>query len=107
MLKSELAQRLLAQNPHLYQRDAEDVVNAILGEILAAMARGDRVELRGFGAFTVKQASARMRRNPKNGVVVLVDQQNASSSSTRMEEAQGSACESEGASKSGRGMIRH
>ena len=76
MLKSELAQRLLAQNPHLYQRDAEDVVNAMLGEIVAAMARGDRVELRGFGAFTVKQFSARMRRNPKNGVVVLVHQQN-------------------------------
>ena len=68
MLKSELAQRLLAQNPHLYQRDAEDVVNAMLGEIVAAMARGDHVELRGFGAFTVKQFSARMRRNPKNGV---------------------------------------
>ena len=76
MLKSELAQRLLAQNPHLYQRDAENVVNAMLGEIVAAMARGDRVELRGFGAFSVKQFSARMRRNPKNGVVILVDQQN-------------------------------
>ena len=76
MLKSELAQRLLAQNPHLYRRHAEGVINAMLGEIVAAMARGDRVELRGFGMFTVKQVSARMRRNPKNGVLVLVDQQN-------------------------------
>ena len=76
MLKPELAQRLLAQNPHLYQRQAEGVIDAMLGEIVAAMARGDRIELRGFGAFTVKQVSARMGRNPKNGVAVPIDQKN-------------------------------
>ena len=54
MIKSELVQRISSQNPHLYQRDVENIVNAILGEIVAAMARGDRVELRGFGAFSVK-----------------------------------------------------
>ncbi|HEX4553636.1 MAG TPA: HU family DNA-binding protein, partial [Xanthobacteraceae bacterium] len=53
MIKSELVQRISEQNPHLYQRDVENIVNAILGEIIAAMARGDRVELRGFGAFSV------------------------------------------------------
>jgi integration host factor subunit beta len=49
MIKSELVQRISEQNPHLYQRDVENIVNAILNEIIAAMARGDRVELRGFG----------------------------------------------------------
>ncbi len=57
MIKSELVQKISDQNPHLYQRDVENIVNAILGEVIAAMARGDRVELRGFGAFSVKRAS--------------------------------------------------
>jgi len=54
MIKSELVQKIAAQNPHLYQRDVENIVNAILGEVTNAMAQGDRVELRGFGAFSVK-----------------------------------------------------
>ena len=74
MIKSELVQRISAQNPHLYQRDVEKIVNAILGEIVAAMARGDRVELRGFGAFSVKQRPARTGRNPRTGAHVSVDQ---------------------------------
>ena len=74
MIKSELVQRISAQNPHLYQRDVEKIVNAILGEIIAAMARGDRVELRGFGAFSVKQRPARTGRNPRTGAHVAVDQ---------------------------------
>jgi integration host factor subunit beta len=73
MIKSELVQRISAQNPHLYQRDVENIVNAILGEIIAAMARGDRVELRGFGAFSVKQRPARTGRNPRTGAHVSVD----------------------------------
>ena len=71
MIKSELVQRISAQNPHLYQRDVENIVNAILGEIIAAMARGDRVELRGFGAFSVKQRPARTGRNPRTGAHVV------------------------------------
>ena len=59
MIKSELVQRIASQNPHLYQRDVENIVNAILGEITSAMAKGDRVELRGFGAFSVKFRDAR------------------------------------------------
>ncbi|MGO9698649.1 MAG: integration host factor subunit beta [Xanthobacteraceae bacterium] len=74
MIKSELVLRISAQNPHLYQRDVEKIVNAILGEIIAAMARGDRVELRGFGAFSVKQRPARTGRNPRTGAHVAVDQ---------------------------------
>jgi integration host factor subunit beta len=74
MIKSELVQRISDQNPHLYQRDVENIVNAILNEIIAAMARGDRVELRGFGAFSVKQRPARTGRNPRTGAHVAVDQ---------------------------------
>jgi integration host factor subunit beta len=55
VIKSELIERLAARNPHLFQRDVEHIVNAILEEIVAALARGDRVELRGFGAFSVKK----------------------------------------------------
>ena len=71
MIKSELVQRISTQNPHLYQRDVENIVNAILGEIIAAMARGDRVELRGFGAFSVKNRPARTGRNPRTGAHVV------------------------------------
>ena len=58
MIKSELVQRMSAHNPHLYQRDIENIVDAILGEIADALARGERVELRGFGAFSTKQRLA-------------------------------------------------
>ena len=60
MIKSELVQRIADRNPHLYLRDVEKIVNAILDEITAALARGDRVELRGFGAFSVKHRDARV-----------------------------------------------
>lgn len=74
MIKSELVQRLAAKNPHLYQRDLEKIVNAILDDITEALVRGDRVELRGFGAFSVKQRDARPGRNPRTGAHVDVDQ---------------------------------
>ena len=67
MIKSELVQRIAESNPHLYQRDVENIVNAILGEIVDALSRGDRVELRGFGAFSVKNRPARTGRNPRTG----------------------------------------
>ena len=73
MTKSELIQRLAERNPHLLQRDAERIVATILEEITAALARGDRVELRGFGAFSVKQRAARTGRNPRTGTAVDVD----------------------------------
>ena len=72
MIKSELVQRIASQNPHLYQRDVENIVNAILGEITAAMSKGDRVELRGFGAFTTRARDARTGRNPRTGEQVPV-----------------------------------
>jgi hypothetical protein len=54
MIKSDLIQRVAAQNPHLYQRDVEKIVSTIFDEIVEALRRGDRVELRGFGAFSTK-----------------------------------------------------
>ncbi len=74
MIKSELVQRIAAQNPHLYQRDVENIVNAILNEITEALARRDRVELRGFGAFSVKSRPARTGRNPRTGEHVTVEE---------------------------------
>jgi integration host factor subunit beta len=72
MIKSELVLRLKARLPHLYERDIEKVINAILGQIISALAQGDRVELRGFGAFSVKRRKARNGRNPRSGAAVFV-----------------------------------
>lgn len=74
MIKSELVSRIADQNPHLYQRDVETVVNAILDTIAGALADGNRVELRGFGAFSVKRRDARAGRNPRTGESVSVDE---------------------------------
>ena len=74
MIKSELVQKIGEQNPHLYQRDVENIVNSILEAITNALAEGDRVELRGFGAFSVKNRGARIGRNPKTGERVEVDE---------------------------------
>ena len=73
MIKSELVQRIADRNRHLYQRDVENIVNAILDEIVEALSRGDRVELRGFGAFSTKKREARTGRNPRTGESVPVD----------------------------------
>ena len=74
MIKSELIDRIASQNPHLYQRDIEKIVNAIFDEVVKALGRGDRVELRGFGAFSAKIRGARKGRNPRTGVEVQVAQ---------------------------------
>ncbi len=72
MTKSELILRLAEINPHLYHRDVERIVTAIFDEITTALARGDRVELRGFGAFSVKKRDSRVGRNPRTGAAVNV-----------------------------------
>jgi integration host factor subunit beta len=72
--KSELILRLAELNPHLYQRDVDRIVSTIFDQIAQALARGDRVELRGFGAFSIKKREARVGRNPRTGSSVQVDE---------------------------------
>jgi integration host factor subunit beta len=74
MTKSELIQRIAELNPHLYHRDVERIVSTIFDEISEALARGNRVELRGFGAFSVKRRGPRVGRNPRTGAAVQVSE---------------------------------
>lgn len=74
MIRSELVEKIAADNPHLYQRDVERIVSTVFDEIIQAMAEGNRVELRGFGAFSVKKRDARTGRNPRTGESVSVEE---------------------------------
>jgi integration host factor subunit beta len=73
MTKSELIARLAAQNPSLYHRDIERLVNTIFDTITEALVVGDRVELRGFGAFSLREREGRVGRNPRTGEAVSVN----------------------------------
>jgi len=73
MIRSELIQKIADENPNLSHRDAERIVGTVFEEIIEAMSRGDRVELRGFGAFSVKKRDARTGRNPRTGDSVPVE----------------------------------
>jgi integration host factor subunit beta len=72
MTKSDLIKRLAEANPHLFQRDIEKIVSTVFDEVTQALARGDRVELRGFGAFSVRERDSRVGRNPRTGEEVQV-----------------------------------
>jgi len=72
MTKSELINKLAQKNPQLYLRDVEAIVETVLSEMSDALVNGDRVELRGFGAFSVKERAARIGRNPRTGESVEV-----------------------------------
>lgn len=74
MIRSQLVQKLAEANPHLFHRDVERIVDTVFEEIIRAMERGDRVELRGFGAFSVKKRDGRTGRNPRTGDSVSVDE---------------------------------
>ncbi|WP_152046653.1 integration host factor subunit beta [Aureimonas psammosilenae] len=74
MIKSELVQIIASRNPHLYQRDVETIVNAVFDEITDALCDSNRVELRGFGAFSVKNRPPRSGRNPRTGDAVDVEE---------------------------------
>jgi integration host factor subunit beta len=74
MTRSELIAELAAANPHLRGQDVELIVGTVFSEISAALTRGERVELRGFGAFTAKRRDARTGRNPRTGEAVPVDE---------------------------------
>jgi integration host factor subunit beta len=73
MTKSELIQRLSKKYPQLYLRDIEKLVNTVFNEISTALSQGRRVELRGFGAFSVRERDARTARNPRTGEQVKVE----------------------------------
>lgn len=72
MLKSQLAQKMAARNPHLYPQDIDRLVTIVLDQIVDTLKDGGRVELRGFGAFSVRSRAARQGRNPRNGTKVAV-----------------------------------
>ncbi len=72
MTKSQLILRLATQNPHLTHREVGRLVNAIFETIAAGLARGERIEIRGFGSFTVKEHGPRVGRNPRTGETVHV-----------------------------------
>ena len=74
MIKSELVRKIIKTYPELYQRDADLIINTIFNEISEALARGDRVEIRGFGSFNTKEFEARVGCNPKNGDKIPVEQ---------------------------------
>lgn len=74
MKKSKLVKRIRTLNPHIYERDIESVIGAVLDEVAEALARGDRVELRGFGAFSVRRRDARIVRNPRTGEQIMAKQ---------------------------------
>jgi integration host factor subunit beta len=74
MIRSELVEKIAEDNPQLYHRDVERIVSTIFNEIIDAMANGNRVELRGFGAFSVKKRDARVGRNPRTGDSVSVEE---------------------------------
>lgn len=74
MIRSELIHIVTLRNPHLYQQDVEKIVGTILDDIANALAAGDRVELRGFGVFSVRHRPSRSGRNPSNGTAVFVEE---------------------------------
>ncbi|MCY4336784.1 MAG: integration host factor subunit beta [Litoreibacter sp.] len=74
MIRSELIQKIADENPHLYQRDVERIVNTVFEEVIDAISEGNRVELRGFGAFSVKKREPRTGRNPRTGEAVQVEE---------------------------------
>ena len=73
MIKSELIQKIAEKNPHLYHRDVERIINTVFDQVIRALNQGDRVELRGFGAFSAKSRQARIGRNPRTGDSVSVN----------------------------------
>jgi integration host factor subunit beta len=72
MTKSGLIQVVAAKMPHLSARDVEIVVNTIFDSMTNALKVGDRIEIRGFGSFSVRHRRARQGRNPKTGDSIAV-----------------------------------
>jgi len=77
MKKSELILRLSNKHPHLYQRDIETLVDTIFDTMSETLIEGGRVELRGFGSFSIRKRGARKARNPKSGQEVHIGERHA------------------------------
>ena len=76
MTKSELIEKIAAKNPNLMLKDVEKIVNVVLGKIISTLAKGDRVEFRGFGTFSVRKRAPRVAKNPRTGAQVNVEERN-------------------------------
>lgn len=76
MTKSELIEKIAAKNPHLMLKDVERIVAVIFDTIVDALAKGNRVEFRGFGAFSVRTRTPRVAKNPRTGAQVQVEERN-------------------------------
>lgn len=74
MTRSELIEKIAAKNPHLMLKDVENIVAVVFDTIIAALAKGDRVEFRGFGAFSVRTRTPRTAKNPRTGEQVVVEE---------------------------------
>ena len=74
MTRSELVEKIAAKNPHLMLKDVENIVAVVFDTIVAALAKGDRVEFRGFGAFSVRTRTPRVAKNPRTGAKVEVEE---------------------------------
>ena len=76
MTRSELIEKIAVKNPHLMQKDVERIVDVVLTKIINSLAKGERVEFRGFGAFSVRKRSPRIAKNPRTGEQVKVEERN-------------------------------
>ncbi len=74
MTRSELIEKIAAKNPHLMLKDVENIIAVVFDTIIAALAKGDRVEFRGFGAFSVRTRTPRTAKNPRTGEQVVVEE---------------------------------
>lgn len=76
MTRSELIEKIANKNPHLMIKDVERIVAVVFDKIINSLAQGDRVEFRGFGAFSVRQRTPRIAKNPRTGEQVKVEERN-------------------------------
>lgn len=76
MTRSELIEKIASKNPHLMLKDVEKIVAVVLDKIISSLAAGDRVEFRGFGAFSVRTRTPRTAKNPRTGEQVKVEERN-------------------------------
>ena len=74
MTRSELIEKISAKNPHLQMKDVEKIIEVILGSVTKSLAKGDRVEFRGFGAFSVRKRLPRTAKNPRTGEKVQINE---------------------------------